>query len=118
MEEVFRLQLNGYELRRSIVTNVREYPRLGIFGIGLCVCVPCLGTECLKALDGLKGALLLPPWSTFCAPCGRADSLALRNGPLCMETQSRTGFRRPESRSYVCACFAALSDQRPTLGHG
>ena len=52
VEEVFRLQLNGYELRRSIVTNVREYPRLGIFGIGLCVCVPCSGTECLKALDG------------------------------------------------------------------
>jgi len=39
VEEVFRFQLDGYELRRSIVTNAREYPRLGICGIGLCVCL-------------------------------------------------------------------------------
>ena len=58
VEEVFRFQLNGYELLRSIVTNAREYPRLGFFEIGLCVWVPCLGTECLKSLDGFKGALL------------------------------------------------------------
>jgi hypothetical protein len=55
VEEVCRFQMNGYELLRSLVTNAREYPRLGIFGIGLCVCVPCSGTECLKALNGFKG---------------------------------------------------------------
>ena len=57
VEEVFRFQLNGYELLRSIVTNMREHRRLGFFRIGLCVCLPCLDAELVKTLDGLKGAL-------------------------------------------------------------
>ena len=55
MEEVFRFQLNGYELLRSVVTNAREYPRLGFFGVGLCVC--SLGA----ALMGLLAHLTRDP---------------------------------------------------------